>query len=312
MRDIFVNLKRFDVPRRLGGVCPENDPVQWIEYVIDESIRLGIGQLSGARVTLFIPEALLANAICQLRSYAPERTASLAIGCQGVFREDVTPGGNFGAFTSNRPATAMRNLGCDWAMVGHSEERKDKLGIIAKYDPAVLTDAAQRKQANQAVDGLLNQEIDCALKAGINVLFCVGETAAEKGTGDFETQKPRIEAVLRAQLEQGLNGVADLADRVAIGYEPIWAIGPGKVPPGAEYIDFVAAFIKQTMQALYGFKPSVVYGGGLKAENAGMIGGIATVDGGLIALTRFSGEIGFYPEELRIIIDKYIGMRHEA
>jgi triosephosphate isomerase len=50
----------------------------------------------------------------------------------------------------------------------------------------------------------------------------------------------------------------------------------------------------------------VVYGGGLKAENAGMIGNIATIDGGLVALTRFSGEIGFYPEELRIIIDKYL------
>jgi triosephosphate isomerase len=306
MKEIFVNLKRFDVPRCRGGVCPAEDPVQWIEYVIDECVRLGLGRLAETRVTLFLPEALLANAICQLRSYAPEKTAALFIGCQGVFREDVAPGGNFGAFTTNRSATAMKNMGCDWALIGHSEERRDKLEMIAAYDPAALSEVKQGVRAQQAVSELLNAEVRSALNAGLQVLLCVGETAAERGDGDFDTQKPRIEAVLRSQLEHGFKGIAALDGRVAIGYEPIWAIGPGKVPPGAEYIDFVAAFIKQAMQELYGFKPKVVYGGGLKAENAGMIGSIPTVDGGLVALTRFSGEIGFYPEELRIIIDKYL------
>jgi triosephosphate isomerase len=242
-----------------------------------------------------------------LRSYAPDKTAALFIGCQGVFREDVAPDANFGAFTTNRPAAAMRNLGCDWALIGHSEERHDKLGMIAKYDPAVLSEAKQRARAQQAVDELLNAEVRAALNAGLQVLLCVGETAAERGDGEFKEQKPRIEAVLRSQLENGFRGIAALDGQVAIGYEPIWAIGPGKTPPGAEYIDFVAGFIKQAMLELYGFKPRVVYGGGLKAENAGMIGSIPTVAGGLVALTRFSGEIGFYPEELRIIIDKYLG-----
>jgi triosephosphate isomerase len=304
---IFVNLKRFDVPRRLGGVCPVNDPVLWIESVIDECVGLGIGTLREAQVVMLLPEALLANAIFQLRSYASEKTVALSLGCQGVFREDVAPGGNFGAFTTNRPATAMKNLGCDWVMVGHSEERYDKLGMIAKYDPAVSTGETQRSRAKQAVDGLLNAEARSALNAGLKVLLCIGETAAERGSGQFDEQKPRIEAVLRSQLENGLRGMAVLDGQVAIGYEPIWAIGPGKVPPGTEYIDFVAAFIKKTVLEQYGFGPKVVYGGGLKAENAGRIGGIPTVDGGLVALTRFSGEIGFYPEELRIIIDKYLG-----
>jgi len=48
-----------------------------------------------------------------------------------------------------------------------------------------------------------------------------------------------------------------------------------------------------------------VYGGGLKEENAGMIAQIETIDGGLVALTRFTGQIGFYPEELKKIIEKY-------
>ncbi|MEG1134455.1 MAG: triose-phosphate isomerase, partial [Cellulosilyticaceae bacterium] len=74
----------------------------------------------------------------------------------------------------------------------------------------------------------------------------------------------------------------------------------------AEYIAFVSAYIKETVQELYGFDIPVVYGGGLKEENAKMISDIATVDGGLVALTQFSGEIGFYAEDLRKIIDKYM------
>lgn len=306
MRDIFVNLKRFDVPKNLGGVCPVNDPVQWIERVIDECVYLGIGALTGTRVTLFLPESLIPHALFQLRSYANEKTISLALGCQGVYREDVAPGGNFGAFTTNRPAASMKNLGCTWSLIGHSEERKDKLGIIAKYDPSVITDETKREQAGLAVNDLLNAEIGCALKSGLNVLYCVGETAEEKGDGKFEDQKPRIQAVLRSQLENGLKGVTGSQQRIVIGYEPIWAIGPGKIPPGAEYIDFVAASIKEMVSAMYRIDPTVVYGGGLKEENAGMIGKIAMIDGGLIALTRFSGEIGFYPEELRKIIDIYL------
>ena len=308
MRQIFVNLKRFEVPRKLGGVCPMDDPLQWIEFVIDECIRLGIGTLKDVKVTLLLPEALIANAMFQLRGYAAKKTVALSIGCQGVFREDIAPGANFGAFTTNCPATAMKNLGCNWVIIGHSEERKDKLGIIAEYDPATLTQDHQGRQAKKAVDSLINREVLCAFKSGLDVLLCIGETAEEKGEGEFSEQKSRIEAILKSQLETGLKGVVDFIEerKVVIGYEPIWAIGPGKVPPGADYISFVSAYIKETVWDRYGFEPAVVYGGGLKEENAGMIAGINTIDGGLVALTRFSGEIGFYPDEFRRIIDKYL------
>ena len=89
---------------------------------------------------------------------------------------------------------------------------------------------------------------------------------------------------------------------MVIAYEPIWSIGPGKTPADKPYIEKIARFVKERTGGL-----DVVYGGGLKADNAAMLASIADIDGGLIALTRFSGEIGFYPEEYLEIIRLYMG-----
>ena len=89
---------------------------------------------------------------------------------------------------------------------------------------------------------------------------------------------------------------------VVIGYEPVWSIGPGKTPAGKEYITKIARFVKEQTHGL-----DVVYGGGIKTDNAAMLASIDEIDGGLIALTRFTGEIGFYPEEYLEIIRTYLG-----
>lgn len=308
MREIFVNLKRFDVPKSLGGICPLDNPKEWIEWVVDESVKHGLGKLEDIRLTYLLPEALLIPAMEKLASYTAEETSNLHIGCQGVFRENVMPGGNFGAFTTNLPAAAAKNMGCSWSIIAHSEERKDKLGIIGAFEPAYNEDEVLRKKAMTALNNLINQEVLCALDAGLDVLLCVGETAEERGGGTFEEQKPRIEAVLKAQLEAGLKGVENkLGDRkIVIGYEPIWAIGPGKTPPDGEYIGFVSSYIKSVVREMYDKDIIVVYGGGLKEENAGMISNIETIGGGLVALTKFTQPIAFEPEGLAKIIQKYV------
>jgi triosephosphate isomerase len=232
----------------------------------------------------------------------------LEVGCQGVHWDDVRPGKNFGAFTTSVPAAAAANLGCRWAIVGHSEERRAKFQIMAAYEPAVSGDAAARSRAAAAVDQLVRDEVQCALAAGLKVLMCVGESAEERGEGAFEAQQPRIETVLRGQVLNGLqNAKAEVqAGKVVIGYEPIWAIGPGKVPPGKDYIAFVSAYIKRVARETMGSEIAVVYGGGLKEENAGMIASIETIGGGLVALTRFTGEIGFDVNDLQKIVGRYL------
>jgi triosephosphate isomerase len=308
MINIFVNLKRFEVPKHLGGICPMDDPQKWIEYVIDDSVRLGLGSLTGVRITFLLPEGLISRAIQRLKAHPEAKASTIAIGCQGVHWEDIAPRGNFGAFTTTLPATAAKNLGCTWAILGHSEERRAKLEIIQAYERAIEHKNDLRSKAAEAVNRIINAEVLCALRAGLNVLLCVGETAQERGEGDFTNQQHRIRQVLRSQLVVGLQGVNDRFPhrQVVIGYEPVWAIGPGKTPPGKEYISFVSSFIKEVIQDELGFDPVVVYGGGLKVENAGMLSSIETVGGGLVALTRFTGEIGFEVEGLKRIIEEYV------
>ena len=308
MHEIFINLKRFDVPRAMGGLCLTDDSQSWIEDIIEQTVRLGLGRIDDVNVAYTIPDALLLPAIRKLNSFPKEERFNLSIGNQSVFRQDVAPGGNFGAFTSNTPAAAAANMGCAWSIIGHSEERKDKFEMLARFEPGVISDAALMEKANNTVSELLNEQALCAFKRGINVLFCIGETAEERGEGSFDEQKPRMEAVLKAQLKTGLQGLAQFLPerKVVIGYEPRWAIGPGKTPPGAEYIGYVAEFTKKTVKELYGFDIPVVYGGGLKEENANMIGSIESIDGGLVALTKFTDPIAFHPEDLKIIVETYL------
>ena len=292
MRQIFVNLKRFDVPVSMGGICPKEDTAAWTRDVIDAAVDAGLGRLDGIGVTFFFPEALIPAAMEQRARYNVDAVRSLTLGCQSVYRQDVQKGGNFGAFTTNLPAAAAKALGCEWALIAHSEERRDKHDFLTMYDPEIATDAVKAERAYAAADEAFGREISCALSRGMDVVLCVGETAEERGDGSFEEQKPRIEAVLRRQLW--------------IGYEPVWAIGPGKTPPGSDYIAYVSAKIREILREELGRDIPVVYGGGLKKENAASISAIDTIAGGLVALTKFTQPVAFEPAGLKEIIDEYM------
>lgn len=277
MKHIFLNLKRFDVPAALGGVNRVAPIQEWGGYIVKNTQeQLRKYDPNEVEFVQYLPEAHLLGAVAARCEGSP-----VQVGCQGVYRMNTAVGGNFGAFTTNRPVSAMKAMGVNATIIGHCEERNDKMGILAE---AGVTDT-------RAVNRILNQEIRLAVENGMKVLYCIGEK---------DTELDRWDEVLREQLEVGLAGVDK--SKVVIGYEPIWSIGPGKTPAGKDYITKIARFVKEVTGGI-----DVVYGGGLKVDNAEMLASIPEIDGGLIALTRFQGQIGFYPDEYLEIIRTYLG-----
>ena len=276
MKHLYLNLKRFDVPVEYGGVNRIAPVADWGKYIVEHTQEgLKHYDLSQVEFVQYFPEAHILGAVGARCEGSP-----VQVGCQGVYRMNTAVGGNFGAFTTNRPASAARAMGCTSTIIGHCEERNDKAGILAE---AGVTDTA-------AVNRLLNQEIRLAVEQGLTVLYCIGEKSEEQ---------EHWQDVLGEQLRVGLDGVD--TSKVVIGYEPVWSIGPGKTPAGKDYITMIARFVKERTGGL-----DVVYGGGLKVDNAEMLASIDEIDGGLIALTRFQGEIGFYPDEYLEIIKTYL------
>ena len=199
MKYIFLNLKRFDIQRKFGGVNSLVSPVEWGSHIAGE-LEVGLGSLAtksglnleGYQFPVFFPEAHLipAGKALEAKSDSPA-AARLQLGCQSIYSQDVEVGGNFGAFTSLRTASAMKQLNCQWVIIGHSEERRAKASVmtLAGADPDKIISVQHQ---------LLNKEILCAQKAGLKVLYCIGESAEDL---------PRRREVLQRQLEEGLAGV---------------------------------------------------------------------------------------------------------
>lgn len=286
MKQIHINLKRFDILEEYGGVNREAQDVRnWAGHLF-EGLGEGIRELKkqfNVNFVFYLPEAHLIPAL-----QAFENQENLSIGCQGLHWEDTSHGGNFGAFTSLRTANSMRQLGVKNVIIGHTEERNHLKAIMKTVDS---------KDHLKAENELLNKSAQQAIASEMNILYCIGESSQERESGAWQE-------LLKQQLALGLAVIP--LDRVIIGYEPIWAIGPGKTPPNKEQIQEVLTYIK-SLNPDY----RVIYGGGLKEDNAEMLASIGDLDGGLIALTRFSGEIGFYPDEFFEIAKKFL-KRSEA
>lgn len=272
MKEIVVNLKRFDIPKSYCGVSKVN-PEAYIESIllpiVDE-----VKKYKDIEFIIYPPESYLIQANQILKGHH-----NLRLGCQSNFYEDVSENGNFGAFTTSRTATAMKAIGCTSSLIGHFEERKK------------LNQLYQRVGVNnqKVVNQILNEEITQALSKGMDVCYCIGES---------EEQLGQWEEVLLEQLEIGLKDID--RSRVIIGYEPIWSIGPGKTPADAQYIAKVTELVKSFDSQL-----RIIYGGGVKKENAAMIARIKQLDGGLIGLTNFKENIGFHADEFLEIVDLY-------
>ncbi len=162
-----------------------------------------------------------------------------------------------GAYTGEISAGMLRALFATHVILGHSERR----AYFAE------------------TDAFINKKVLAALKNQLKPILCVGETLAEREGGS--TLK-----VVQTQLEAGLDGVSkELAASVVIAYEPVWAIGTGKVAT-TEQAQEVHAFIRGLLVKLFGDavaqKVRILYGGSMKPSNAPDLLAQKDIDGGLI------------------------------
>ncbi|HEX7743223.1 MAG TPA: triose-phosphate isomerase [Sphingobium sp.] len=160
-----------------------------------------------------------------------------------------------GAHTGCLSAAMLAEAGASWTIVGHSERRQDQGESDA--------DVAAKALAARA--------------AGLKVILCVGESLEVRDAGDAE-------AVVSVQLLASLpEGAA--ADWLAISYEPIWAIGTGRIPT-MEAVASMHAMLRSALASRVGEGEAsamrILYGGSMNGDNAAQLMGIADVDGGLV------------------------------
>ena len=200
---------------------------------------------SAVDVGLCVPATLIER--------ASREVAPFPIGGQDVHQAEK------GAHTGCTSAAMLRDAGATMVIVGHSE----------------------RREAQRESDADVQAKAEAGLKAGMLVILCVGESLEIREAG-------QAVATVQRQLDQSLphgDGAAQgVPDRLAIAYEPIWAIGTGRTATSDDIGEMHAA-LRQRLEAAYGeaaAKVRILYGGSVKAQNAAEIFGVADVDGALV------------------------------
>lgn len=161
-----------------------------------------------------------------------------------------------GAFTGEVSPMMLKEVGCSFIIIGHSERRH----IFGETDE------------------MINKKIQAVLKFGMIPIFCIGETLKERNDGlTFNT--------IEQQIRLGLKGIQNSdIEKIVIAYEPVWAIGTG-VRATIEQINEVHSFIRDFLQNQYSCnseKPLILYGGSVNAKNCAEIFSIQNLDGALV------------------------------
>lgn len=162
-----------------------------------------------------------------------------------------------GAYTGEVSAEMVRSTGAQYVIIGHSERR----GYYGETPE------------------ILKEKVLLALKNGLKVIFCIGESLGEREAG-------RQNEVVKAELEGSVFNLPEEDFRkLIIAYEPIWAIGTGKTAT-AEQAEEIHAYVRSIIEEKYGKAvaedTSILYGGSCKASNAPELFAKPDIDGGLI------------------------------
>ena len=190
------------------------------------------------------PYPYLASVASQLEG------SSVRLGAQNVSEHEK------GAYTGEVAPAMLREVGCRYAIVGHSERR-----------------TLYGESSAQVADKMAS-----ALAAGLEPILCIGETLEEREAGNTEQV---VGEQLAAAIER--NGIAAFASAV-IAYEPVWAIGTGKTatPEQAQDVHRYIRSVLADHDAAVAENVQILYGGSVKGDNAAGLFGMPDIDGGLI------------------------------
>ncbi len=217
-----------------------------------DGVKAGLASVKTSEVAVCPPFVYLRDVAEQLQGTA------VALGAQNLSEQSA------GAYTGEISSAMLLDMGCRYVIVGHSERR-------AIYGES---------------DALVASKFAAARKAGLIPILCVGELLEEREAGTTEQVIARqLDAVL------ALEGIAAFAQAV-VAYEPVWAIGTGKTA-SPDQAQAVHAFIRNKLaaqDATIADKLRILYGGSVKAANAGELFGMADIDGGLIGGAALQAE----------------------
>lgn len=235
----------------VAGNWKMNGSLGSIRELVD-GIKQGIDSVGSAAVAV-CPPAIYIPEVASLLDGTP-----IALGAQNVCDQDA------GAYTGEIGGSMLREFGCRYAIVGHSERR-------SLYGES---------------DDLVAQRFAAARRAGLTPILCVGELLEEREAGQTEAVIARqLDAVLKAE------GIEGLGDGV-IAYEPVWAIGTGKTatPDQAQEVHaFIRAKLAQENSAIADHL-IIQYGGSVKGSNAAELFAQPDIDGGLIGGASLKAE----------------------
>jgi len=207
------------------------------------AIAAAAGQCEGADVLVCPPSVWLSKVSDAVGG------SKVAVGAQNVWYEPS------GAYTGELSVDMLKETGCSFVILGHSERRH----VIGETDE------------------LINKKVRASLAGGLTAVLCVGELLEEREAG-------RTEEVLTAQMSGGLAGVSDLSN-VVIAYEPVWAIGTGKTAT-PEQAEAAHAHVRKWIESNYTSESAagirILYGGSVKPDNAATLLGQENVDGALV------------------------------
>ena len=164
------------------------------------------------------------------------------IGAQNCHESD-----NYGSHTGFVNARMLKNIGANYVIIGHSENRR-----------------------KGETDKLINLKIQSAIKAKLRIIFCIGETLKEK-------KNKKTKTILLKQIRLGLNKIKKKSN-IFIAYEPVWSIGTGNIPKISE-LNQTVEFIKKQFK---GKLPKILYGGSVNPQNIIDLKRIKALDGFLI------------------------------